>query len=299
MNRNDAATIAFRCHRVLDPLHSMIYFAPEAEECLTGAGLRPGRMCYFASRSAPMGAVGPGTVAATFFNFNPELVARHIPRAWELASPTDVVAARFAAVDAALRRLLGPDTLAGEQVAEAAELARAAAEGCVPEGRPLYAGHADLDWPSEPHLVLWHAVSLLREFRGDGHVAALVGAGLNGLTALVTHTATGRGFLEPVAKVSRGWSDEQWSGTADRLREQGFLDERGALTEQGQRLRDEVEAVTNSSAAAPWAWLGADKAERLHDLGRSLSRAIVAVGAFPDNVFAPAAPAAAPQGTRQ
>lgn len=286
MDQDEAGKIAFRCHRVLEPLHAMIYFAPEAEQFYTDAGLRPGRMGYFASRSAPFGAVGPGTVAATFFNFNPELVARHIPRAWTLATPERVLEARLGAADAALRRLLGDDLVVSPEVAEAAALARQAAEGCLPEGRPLYAAHADLDWPEEPHLELWHAAALLREFRGDGHIAALVAAGFNGLTAIVTHTATGKGFLEPVAKKLRGWSDEQWAAAVEHLRTAGLVDEDGSLTEQGAALRAEVEAVTDRAAAVPWSLLGADKAERLHALARDLSRTAVAAGAFPDGIFA-------------
>ena len=65
-----------------------------------------------------------------------------------------------------------------------AELAGLLREACTvlraPEGRPLYAGHADLPWPDEPLLELWHAASLLREHRGDGHIAALLHAGLTG-----------------------------------------------------------------------------------------------------------------------
>jgi hypothetical protein len=118
---------------------------------------------------------------------------------------------RFEGVDTALRRLLGEGVIASPEVSEAAELARAASDGCTSEGRPLYAAHADLNWPAEPHLVLWHAITLLREFRGDGHIAALVAAGISGLGALITHTATGKGFLEPAAKATRGWSDDQWN----------------------------------------------------------------------------------------
>jgi hypothetical protein len=284
MDQAEAARLGFRCHRVLEPLHSMVYFAPETAERLTEAGLRPGRMCYFAGRSAPMGAVSPGVVAATFFNFNPDAVARHMAGAWTLASPERVVAARFEAAEAALRRLLG-DLADSAAVAEAAELAREAAQACVPEGRPLYAGHADLDWPERPLPVLWHAVTLLREFRGDGHIAALVGNGLSGLNALVSHTATGRGFTEHAAKKLREWSDEQWACAVEELRVQGYLDDAGALTPQGEQLRARVEDQTNHSAAASWAHLGEEKAQRLHDLGRELSRAVVAADAFPKGVF--------------
>ena len=286
MDHAEAAKVAFRVHRVLDPLHSSTYFAPETEQHLTRVGLRPGRMCYFAGRSAPFGAIWPGAVAATFYNFNPELVARHIPRAWTLATPTEVIAARFEAVDAIFRRLLGDDVVASAEVAEAAALARQASEACTPEGRPLYAAHADVKWPTEPHVVLWHAITLLREFRGDGHTAALIAGGLGGLGALITHTATGKGFLEGSAKASRGWSDEQWAAEVDNLRARGLLDVAGLLTEQGTELRGEIEDCTNRAAAAPWLRLGAEKTDRLHDLGRQLSRTAVAAGAFPAGVFA-------------
>src|ERR1035437_3666605 len=129
---------AGRGARALDMIHSMTYFVPETEQYLTEAGLRPGRMCYFAGRAAAMGAVGPGVVAATFYNFNPELVERHIPRAWTLASPEAVVAARFRSVEAALRRLLGEELAASADVTEAAELARTAAVACTGDGRALY-----------------------------------------------------------------------------------------------------------------------------------------------------------------
>jgi hypothetical protein len=286
MDHAEAAKVAFRVHRVLDPLHSLNYFAPETEEQLTKVGLMPGRMCYFAARSAPAGAIGPGAVAATFYNFNPEVIARNIPRAWTLATPTEVVAARFEAVDLAFRRLLGDDVVASPEVAEAAELAREASEGCTPEGRPLYAAHADVEWPTEPHLVLWHAITLLREFRGDGHIAALIEGGLGGLAALITHTATGKGFQEGMAKVTRGWSDEQWAAEVTNLRAQGLLDAAGQLTEQGTELRGEIEECTNRAARAPWLHLGTAKTDRLHDLGRQLTRAAVAAGAFPAGIHA-------------
>ncbi|MGH3567494.1 MAG: SCO6745 family protein [Pseudonocardia sp.] len=281
MDPRDSGRIA----RALDPLHAMAYFAPETEQHLTVAGLKPGRMCYFAGRAAPMGAVGPGVVAATFYNFNPALVARHIPAAWALAEPTTLVAARLAAVDAALRRMLGPEVLVSPEVAEAAGLARRAAHACCTDGRPLAAGHLDLEWPAEPHLILWHAVTILREHRGDGHIAALVGADLAGAEALVSHTATGRGFVVPFALASRGWSEEQWEAAAGRLRERGVLDAAAALTVDGVALRKRVEDDTNRLGAAPWAHLGPDGCARLSELGGSLVGALLAAGCFPKGVF--------------
>jgi hypothetical protein len=279
--------VAARVHRALDGLHAMIYFAPEAEDELTGVGLRPGRMCYFASRSAPMGPVSAGVTTATFYNFSPALVARSIPRAWTLASIEDILAARLRAVDRALRRMLGEGAVDSAEVAEAAQLARTAATGLQPEGRPLYAAHADLPWPEEPHLALWHAITLLREHRGDGHVASLLVAGVSGLDSLITHTATGRGFTPAAAKATRGWSEEQWAAAEDDLRGRGLLDG-SALTAAGEDLRTTVERDTDRRAAEPWLQLGADRTARLGELGKSLTRTVLAAGAFPADVFAAA-----------
>ena len=278
--------MAGRAHRATDPLHSLIYFAPEAEQEYVAIGLRPGRMGYFASRSAPMGAVSAGVVAATFYNFNPEVVARVIPRAWTLLSPEDILAARLRVADVALRRLLGA-TVDAPEVAEAVQLAREATEVLPPEGRPLFAAHAGLAWPEESHLALWHAASLLREYRGDGHVIALQMAGLSGIESIVTHTATGYGFLEGPAKLLRGWSDDQWSAAVDGLRTRGLMDADG-LTAEGGALRERVEADTDRLDAAPWQRLGPDGTARLVELGKGLSRIVAGNGAFPPGVFAAA-----------
>ncbi|HET6859946.1 MAG TPA: hypothetical protein VFH94_22990 [Streptomyces sp.] len=274
------------CHGALNPLHSLIYFAPEAEQEFTAVGLEPGRMPYFAGRSAAMGPAGPGLVAATFFNFNPSLVARHLPRAWELADPASVLAARLKAVDRVLRRLLGDGLPDDPEVREAAKLALTAAEACTAAGRPLYAAHADLPTPDRAHLALWHAITLLREFRGDGHLAALSAAGLDGAEALVTHTATGKGFTAEFAQQSRGWTQPEWDAAQGRLRDRGLLDADGGLTPLGTDQRREVEDTTDRLARAPYEHLGQAAVERLTEIGSRLSGAAVANGAFPPGVFA-------------
>jgi hypothetical protein len=273
-------------HVATNALHSLIYFAPETEQHLTSAGLRPGRMCYFAGRAAPMGAVSAGVVTATFYNFSPGLIARCIPGAWELARPDVVIGARFAAVDAALTRLLGPDVIASREMVTMAELTREATAGCRPDGRPLYAGHAGLGWPDAPHLAMWHALSLLREHRGDGHICALVAAELSGLEALVTHTATGKGFVTGFAQASRGWSDEEWKGAVEALSARGLLGADGALTPAGEALRAHVEEETDRLAAAPWQHLGDERTEEVVRLGTAMTRTALKAGAFPrEGVF--------------
>jgi helix-turn-helix protein len=275
-----------RAYRAVEPLHSQVYFAPEHDEHLGAVGLEPGRMAYLAGRSAPMGAVAAGVVAATFFNFSPALIARHIPRAWTIAAPEQILAARLAAARASLTRLLGgPQAAAAPEIAELGGLLREACAGLTPEDRPLYAGHADLPWPVEPLPQLWHGASVLREYRGDGHLTALVHAGLNGIEALVTHTATGRGFTEAAAKELRGWTDEEWSAACAALARRGLLDETG-LTDEGQQLRAHIEVQTDALSADPWLLLGSERTARVVELGKDLARRVVANGAFPRDVFA-------------
>lgn len=275
-----------RCHTALDPLHSLIYFAPEADESFTEIGLRPGRMTYFASRAAPMGAVCTGVVTATFYNFNPDLVAKHIPRAWTLTSPEAIIETRFRLADKVLRRLLGDESADSSDVEEAAALAKRAAQVCSPQGRPLYAAHAELEYPTEPLTSLWHSITLLREYRGDGHLAALLGARLSGLEALISHTATGTGFTPEFAQASRGWSAELWAAGITGLQERGLMDETGGLTEAGQEMRRGIEDRTDEMAREPYESLGPTDLARLTDLGRGLTRRAQAAGAFPDATFA-------------
>ena len=278
------ARLAARAHRAIEPLHSHHYFSPELDEQLAAAGLRPGRMTYFAGRAAPMGAVSPGVVTATFYNFAPALVARHVPRCWTLASPETVVAARFASAGDSLTRLLGDTPLA--DVVELGDLLAEASTVLTAEARPLYAGHADLEWPTDPVVRLWHAVTLLREHRGDGHLMALQLHGLSGLEALVTHTATGRGFTVEAAQRTRGWSPEEWAAAQDGLVARGLVDEHGALTEDGVALRGAVEEATDTMSTQPFEHLGAERTARVVELAKGMARTLVGNGAYPAGVLA-------------
>jgi hypothetical protein len=260
----------------LEPYHAMIYFADEAFAAWEALGFPHRAMGYFASRSAAMGPVGAAPVAAAFYNFNPGLVARFIPAAWDLAPPHVVLEARLTAVDAALVRMLG-DQVGTPEMATAAEVARRAAEFCPPHGRPLFAAHAALGWPDDPHLALWLAITLLREFRGDGHIAALLAAGLDPVEALVSYSATDGTPSPNFYKKSRGWGDDDFAAAADRLRHRGWFDG-SALTEAGIAGRESLETETDRMAMAPWLAIGEEAADELRATVRPWSRAIVAAG---------------------
>ncbi len=262
--------------RTLEPYHGIVYFAPEAAAAYAALGIE-GRDGYFASRAAPMGAVDAAVVVATFFNFNPVLVERALPAVWAKAPPGDVVAARFDGADGALRRALA--AVDGADVERAASLARAAASACTAAGRPLAAAHLALAWPDAPHLVLWHAISILREYRGDGHVACLVGAGVEAVEALVLHAASGD-VPRAALQTSRAWSDEAWQAAVDRLASRGLVDGNGAFTPDGAALRQTIEDRTDLLAMAPWLHLGSEGCDELRALVRPLSKAVVAATDF-------------------
>jgi hypothetical protein len=269
--------MARKMWRTLEPYHGMIYFAPEATAAYEALGVK-GFDGYFASRAAPMGAVPAEVVIATFFNFNPEIVRHAIPAVWDATTPDQLLEARLAGADAALRRAVG-EALAEPDVARAAELARTAADGCPAAGRPLYAGHASLPWPEPPHLALWHAISLLREFRGDGHIACLVSADLSGIDALVFHAASGD-VSRAALQTSRHWDDAAWEAAVRDLVRRGYVDGEGTFTEAGVALRQQIEDQTDALALAPWAALGEAGCDELRSLVRPLSKAIVSGSTF-------------------
>ncbi len=270
--------MARRCFRKAEPIHGMIYFTPHRGECYAKIGITHQRMAYFASRAAAMGEVPAETVIATFFNFNPELVRRAIPAAWQITTPAQVLAARLEAADRSLRQAWGKD-VASPAVSEAADLARRAAEHATsrPDGRPLFASHAALPWPEHPHLVLWHAQTLLREYRGDGHVALLLTEGLDGLGALITHAATGS-ISADALRSSRAWTEADWAAGEHRARAQGWLapGPQLALSEDGARRRQSIEHRTDELAIFPYEALGADGCNRLAEVAAPLAAAVTA-----------------------
>jgi hypothetical protein len=264
-------TVSRKMHRTLEPYHILVYLIPEAEETYTDLGLAPG-MGYFASRAAPMGPVPAEVVIATFYGFQPDYVRSFIPAAWALASPEEILAARLVVVDRGLRRILGDEACASSEVIEAAELARQAAAACACDGRALYAAHASLPWPTEPHLELWHALTLIREFRGDGHNAALVASGTSGCEAMIMHQATGE--ITPFFASTRNWSPQQWAAGVSALQARGWLDEDEQLTDAGRQSRAWVEEQTDRLVLPCWVVLGEERCTRLRALVRPFSRKI-------------------------
>ncbi len=199
-----------RCHNALNSLHSTHYFSPDLGRELGDLGVTDPRAVNFAVRAAALGPVGAGAVTATFYNYKHDLVARHVPAVWETATPAQVLAARARAVDATLRRLLGDRDPGVRGDVGGRRSGAARRRGLLPQCpsavlRPRGPARARRAAPG----VLARG-DLLREHRGDGHLAALMAAGLDGLEALVTHTATGKGMAPKWIFTTRGWTQEEW-----------------------------------------------------------------------------------------
>lgn len=265
---------------LLEPLHAVLYYAPEAfeEAAALGYGTDERWPSYFAWRAAPLGGAGAGRVTETFYSFSPRMVAEYVPAAWSVASPDAVLDARRRAVGRTYRTLLG-EAAGSPETAEAAALVRRAAEAADTAGRPLAAANAALPWPDEPHLVLWQAATVLREHRGDGHLAALAHAELDPVESLVSFAAIGA--ARPEVFASRGWGDEEWRAARQRLAKRGLLADDGTATPEGRALRAEVERRTDEAAAGPWRALGDGERERLVELLGPLWVAAIGSGLLP------------------
>jgi hypothetical protein len=236
---------------LFEPVHAVTYFAPEALEAFKAAGLRGFWRGYFAGRAAPLGFVGPEVVTASFYNFAPAFVARALPSVWELISPEGALTVRRDGAVAALTGLLAGKE---NQVKTAAGLLEQALDGLDYPGRLLAAANSAVPPADDDLGRLWQAATTLREHRGDGHFAAALAAGLDGVEVLVLRCGLdmSREVMQPV----RGWSDEQWDAARERLAGRGLLDGEGAITAAGRDLRTAVEEATDRAAERPWARLG-------------------------------------------
>lgn len=279
-------SVARRLFDRLEPVHAVTYFAPESRDALAGLGYRGFWMGYFAARSAPLGQVAPEVVTALFYNFSPRQVHKALPAAWEIASPAAALAARAEAAGATLRRYGITDDAS---VCTAADLLQIAARSAPAEGRALFAANAALPWPEEPMAKLWHATTLLREHRGDGHNAVLTAHGISGRECNVLHVAAGRAPREMIGRA-RDYDDDSWREQVDRLAARGLLDAAGALTTAGTELKARIEEGTDRLALSAFDVLGDQQLATLFSVLTPLTRLVVAGGDLP---------AATPMGLRR
>lgn len=269
-----ASQVARRMWTLFEPIHAMTYFAAEARAAYEAAGLRGFWRGYFAGRSAPLGRVSSAPVTASFYTFAPQMVGRALPDVWDLITPDQALAVREAGAVDALSRVLGD---LKDAAGEAADMLAVAAAGVDCSGRVLAAANAALPAPSGPIARLWHAATVLREHRGDGHFAALLAADVDGCESNVLRAAFDlpRETIQPL----RGWTDAQWDAAVGRLTGRGMIGDDGAPTPAGTELRASIEATTDAAAARPWLdhEFAADLADVLFPIARACSAELPAL----------------------
>lgn len=305
----------------LDALHSASYFAPAVTRALGEAGLTHPSAGYFASRAAALGRVPASVVAATFYSFNADFISEFVPACWDVAAPEAVLAARHRGVENMMAEIFTAEGVETDALADAAAevltLLQPVLEVMLPDGRPLFAAHAEAlsegietsDGALAPFTQLWAAITLLREYRGDGHIAALISHDLTGLESVILHTATGTTFTARATLKSRGWPQEMWDTYVEGLIDNGLLerttpagdgsdddgrgddaDGRLALTDEAIVLREAIEDATDDTVAHSWSMLDEHEHARLDELSKPLARTVLKSGVFPAKVFAPGSP---------
>ncbi|KQU56501.1 hypothetical protein ASG84_20250 [Rhodococcus sp. Leaf278] len=278
--------LARAAYKTLEPFHVTAYFNPELGTAYEDTGL-DGHAWYVGARAAPMGLCAPSVVAAAFYNFNPALIERAWPAA--VAVGLDAVSdRRWALLDSVLGTALGSladdaalATLAGRlgDIGDTASFA----------GRPLAAAWHSTERPDVPHLALWHSITVLREWRGDGHLAALIDAELDPVEAAVFHEAVrptpqaGRRALgKRITQLTRQWSDSEWDSAAERLATRGLLtisSDGETLTDNGTALDQHIEDRTDAMASA--VWRDVPGAEELITSARPYVKAVIDAGFLP------------------
>lgn len=253
----------------LEPLHAAFYFTPEVRTAGKEIGLRGYWDTYFAFRAAPLGQVGADAVVAVFAGFAPDMVARSLPSAWERASAQSCLAARNATATSVLRTI-GVDD---EGCAAAVELLSPITWPTT--GRPLGAANAAVPLPADPVGALWQLATTYREHRGDGHIAALIAAGLSGVDAMLLQVARGR-FLDDTMRTARGWSPEEWAAARESLVARGLVSDDG-LTDDGAELLEVVEEMTDDLA-----WHDESVAEEVVSVLAPSVAAVWASGVLPE-----------------
>jgi hypothetical protein len=259
---------------LVEPVGLLPYSAEEPNETMFALGFTDYWDTYFAGRAAPLGLATAEVVDALFYNFAPGEVARHIPKVWRTTTPEAAIAARQLGCSRALRRILG-DRVEDPAVARAADLLIKAATSAPCEGRPMYAALRALPIPDDVVGRLFHASALLREHRGDGHIAALMVEGVGGLEA---HALFALDINMPAEKFGRihHLPAAQLTALIDGMRDRGLIGDDGWLSVQGRAVKQRVEALTDDLAAKPYESLEPNELEELMAILEPIATLLIA-----------------------
>jgi|SRR5579875_3982998 len=266
--------MARRMFELTEPIGLIPYSADEPNETMYALGFTDYWDTYFAGRAAPLGLVPAEVVDALFYNFAPGEVARHIPKVWRTTTPEAALAARLAGCTTALRQILG-GLVSAPSFTRAVELLTKAATSAPFEGRPMYAALRAIPLPDDPVTRLFHAASLLREHRGDGHITALMAEGIGGLEAHAVHALAVGIPAEKFGRIHH-LPAAQLAAVVGGLRDRDLIADDGWLSERGRTTKQRIESLTDDLAAAPYEALSPDELDELMAALEPLASVLVA-----------------------
>ncbi len=273
------STQARRMFELVEPIGVIPYSADDPNETMFALGFTNYWDTYFAGRAAPLGSTVPAEVVhALFYNFGPGEVARHIPKVWRTTTPEAAIAARQQGCVNALRRILG-DLVETPAFVRAGDLLTTAAVSAAFDGRPMYAALRALPVPDEPVARMFHAASLLREHRGDGHIAALMAEGIGGLEA---HVLLALDMGMPAEKFGRihHLPKALLADLVGGMKARGLVADDGGFTAAGREVKQRIEAMTDQMAVAPYLALESAEVDELTGNLEPIAAALLAAQDF-------------------
>jgi hypothetical protein len=262
-----------------EPIGANVYFAPEAHANYAKLGLAGFGPGYFCSRGASMGKPTGLVVTSAFGVFSPAIVVPSVNEGWSKTEPEPLLQARYDGATASLRRLLGERGSPGEpdakQVGRAVDLLRRGLDVAEGAGHPLFSGLKSLPFPDEPIGQLWRCCDMLREHRGDSHIAVWTKAMVQPIEIQLMSELQ-MGIPLKTYSATRGWTPQQMDDALDGMRAKGWV-EGDAFTPDGRAFREQIESDTDEMEVPIADAIGTDLDELLEIL-RPWTRAIVAVG---------------------
>ncbi len=283
---DDAEAVSAWMLGVLGVLHSPVYRSRELRARLEQLGITDRLAGYLAQRAAPLGLPdgrpGPQLVTATFYGFAPGAVAHWMPAVWDVASPAQILDATLDAMRELFERMLGDQA---DEVAELEVMLRPVVNAQEVAGRPLAAAWKDIPRTGHAMVDLWLATCVIRESRGDGHIALLVAEGIGPLASHLISTGDAS-EVRAALRGLRAWSDPEIDAAVAELQDAGLLDADGRRTPRCRELRRSIEDRTNTLSARGWAQVGEGTVDRIATVALALLPPVLESGTLLPPVIA-------------
>lgn len=264
---------ARRLRDAVEPIATQGWWAKGVHDRLEAKGL--GFFdSYVWGRAAALGSPSPGVVVATFGVFAPAFLAAVYESGRSQIGRDEVLAAREAGAVESLRSIVEES----DAIRDAAGVLIGATSNVDATARPLFSGLRDLPVPPSALGRLWRGAELVREHRGDGHLAACIAEGLDPLEMSLM-TELWLDYAPGEYSSSRGYGPDELAAAGERLAQRGWV-ESMSLTEAGRAARNEIEFATDRSQQGLIDAIGG-RLDQVVSVCEEVSKAIVDAQAFP------------------